>query len=157
MTARKQTHLEFSQRVTRISGAAGPGSCARRPHRPVVNALAGAGVAVPPCLAAGASLAPHTDSWTLWFPAALRDDAMTLLAAAIGASLALLLAHGLRVVMRRGTAARDSAAALVGAGAVVTALLIFATLPDAALAEHVDKSLNALRSAVTQIADRSQT
>lgn len=60
--------------------------------------------------------------------------------------------HGLRLAMRRGTAARNSAAALTGASTAATALTVFATLPDAALAGYVDMPLNAVRAAAMQIA-----
>lgn len=152
MTASKQTHLEFGQRVQRVSRAARLELRAQGAHRPVVNALAGAFAAVPLYAATGPTFGPNALFWVAWLPASFRDDALMLLAASIGASLTLLLVHGLRLAMRRGTAARNSAAALTGAGTAATALIVFATLPDAARAGYVDMPLDALRAAAMQIA-----
>ncbi|WP_143042225.1 hypothetical protein [Citreimonas salinaria] len=152
MTVMKQTQVDFRQRVRRIAAA----SQADRPraqgaHRPVVNALAGAGAAVPLYAATGPTFGPNTLSWLAWLPAPLRDEALMLVAAAIGAALVLLLVHGLRLVMRRGTEARNSAAALTGASTAATALMVFTTMPDAALAGYADVPLDAVRAAVLQV------
>lgn len=152
MAVSKQTQFDFRQRVQRISGPAQPGPGAQGPHRPVVNALAGAGAAVPLYAATGPTFGSNALSWVAFLPPSLRDEALMLLAAAIGVSLTLLLVHGLRLMMRRGTSARNSAAALTGASTAATALIVFATVPDAALAGYVDMPLNAVRAAALQIA-----
>ncbi|MGR3494127.1 hypothetical protein [Citreimonas sp.] len=150
MAVKKQTKLQFSQRVGRISAASRYGGPrAQGAHRPVANALIGAFAALPLYAAAAPTFGPDAMQW---LPAPLREEGMMLLAAALGASLALLSLHGPRLLIRRGAASRNSAAALAGACLAATALIVCAALPAPALADYAGTPLKAFKVAMTQIA-----
>jgi hypothetical protein len=151
MTVKKQTQHEFRQRVRRISALPVAPSGPRSAHRPIVNALAGASAALPLYAAAELSFGAGPTGWIAGLPASLRDQAPLVLAAALGASLALLSIHLLRLVARKGAAARNSAAALCGALATALALLAVTALPGVAPARYADLPLDAMRAAASQI------